>query len=41
VGNKIDLDSRRVISEDMGDQLAQQFGIAYYECSSVSFTMDG
>ena len=36
VGNKVDLDSERVVSTDEGRSLANQYNIAFYEASAKS-----
>jgi hypothetical protein len=35
VGNKTDLDTRRVVTQDEGKKLAQQHGMESFECSAV------
>ena len=35
VGNKTDLEEKRVISNDVGKKLAEQYGLKYYEISAL------
>ena len=39
VGNKTDLDERRLISTKEGQQLAQSLSVEYFECSAVGGNM--
>jgi len=36
VANKVDLEERRVIGAQAGEEFAKARGLAYFECSAVS-----
>lgn len=37
LGNKIDLENRRQVTQTMAKQIAEKHGLKYFECSAVGF----
>ena len=40
LANKVDLESRRVISVQQGEECAKANKLSYFECSAVSYLSD-